>query len=275
MRLVQGVSGPDVVKLQQRLRLKPDGYFGPLTKQAVKDWQKANKLEATGEVDQITWNKLFDNIVDVELVAAAQISTKLDLDKLIGVVPEEVLHQLRTVSQANTINRVAHFVSQCMYESNRFKNKEENLNYSSSRLKQMFPKYFPGTLSEEYAHKPEKIGSRVYANRMGNGSEETGEGYKYRGRGYIQLTGKNNYTALQKEIGEDCVTNPDIVASKYPLFAAVSFFSKNNIWPLCDQATEQDVRAVTRKINGGLDGLEDRLSLFSYVLARLHYPNKL
>ena len=104
---------------------------------------------------------------------------------------------------------------------------QENLNYSADGLKKIFPKYFPGNLAEGYAKNPEKIASKVYGSRMGNGDETTKEGYKFRGRGFIQLTGKDNYTKFAKFIGEDTVGNPDLVATKYPLASAAFFFDSN------------------------------------------------
>ena len=115
----------------------------------------------------------------------------------------------------------------------------------------VFPKYFKGVDPAEYANNSVKIGNRVYANRMGNGDEASGDGYRFRGRGYIQLTGRNNYTSFSKFIGEDCVANPDLVATTYPLASAAFFFNSNNIWPVCDQGpSDATVRAVSIKVNG-------------------------
>jgi len=143
----------------------------------------------------------------------------LNLEKLKGHVPDSVIAQIPDTAAKFNITtplRLAHFLAQCAHESGNFKSISENLNYSADGLKKIFPKYFPGTLSESYARNPEKIASRVYGGRMGNGDETTKEGFKFRGRGFIQLTGKQNYTNFTKFIGEDCVANPDLVASKYP-----------------------------------------------------------
>lgn len=161
--------------------------------------------------------------------------------------------------------RLAHFLSQCAHESGNFKFLTENLNYSADGLLKIFPKYFKDkATADAYARKPEKIGSRVYANRMGNGDEVSGEGFKFRGRGYIQLTGKDNYKQFGAFVGEDLVANPDLVATKYPLTSAAFFFDKNKLWDICDKgATPEVVTLVTKRVNGGTHGLEDRLSKFN------------
>lgn len=161
--------------------------------------------------------------------------------------------------------RLSHFLSQCAHESGNFKFLTENLNYSADGLLKIFPKYFKDkATADAYARKPEKIGSRVYANRMGNGDEASGEGFKFRGRGYIQLTGKDNYKQFGTFIGEDLVANPDLVATKYPLTSAAFFFDKNKLWDICDKGdTPEVVTLVTKRVNGGTHGLEDRLSKFN------------
>jgi putative chitinase len=158
---------------------------------------------------------------------------------------------------------LAHFLAQCGHESGGFKATQENLNYSADGLKKIFPKYFPGNIAESYARNPEKIASKVYGGRMGNGGEETKEGYKFRGRGYIQLTGKENYTSFAKSIGEDTVANPDLVATKYALASAGWFFSKNGLNAIADKgADDATVTAVTKRVNGGTIGLPDRIKHF-------------
>jgi putative chitinase len=118
-------------------------------------------------------------------------------------------------------------------------------------------------LNESYARQPEKIAARVYASRMGNGDESSKEGFKFRGRGYIQLTGKANYTNFTKFIGEDCVSNPDLVATKYPLASAAFFFDSNKLWSICDKgADDATVTSVTKRVNGGTIGLADRIKHF-------------
>jgi putative chitinase len=187
--------------------------------------------------------------------------------KLRGHVPDSVITQIpETATKFNITNelRLAHFLAQCSHESNGFTVVFENLNYSADGLRKIFPKYFPEPLADSYARNPFKIGSRVYANRMGNGDEASGEGYKFRGRGYIQLTGKNNYTTFSKFIGEDTVANPDLVATKYPLASAAFFFNSNNIWAICDKGDSVDIiTAVTKAVNGGTIGLPDRIAHFN------------
>lgn len=155
-----------------------------------------------------------------------------------------------------TAIQLAHFAGQLSHESFDFKITSENLNYSAERLLQVFPKYFNEKNVILYARKPIRIANRVYANRMGN--VNIGDGYKFRGRGYIQLTGKNNYSAFSKFIGEDCVSNPDLVSQKYALESALWFFFENKIFTLCKDLSDESIKKVTKKINGGLNGFADR-----------------
>jgi putative chitinase len=196
------------------------------------------------------------------------------IKKLEGIIPEKVLEELPNVIERFNINttlRLAHFLSQCAHESANFKAVSENLNYSAQGLKRTFPKYFTGNLNESYARKPEKIASRVYGGRMGNGDESTKEGFKFRGRGYIQLTGKNNFKRFSDFIGEDVVVNPDLVATKYPLTSAGFFFYSNKLWSICDKgATDAVVTELTKRINGGANGLADRISKFKKFYSALN-----
>jgi putative chitinase len=270
MVLKVGSEGADVKKLQEKLGVEAIGKFGPKTEAAVKAWQKANGLKDDGIVGDATWSKLFGEAkpkaeVIKEDVVIAPVGS-LNIDKLKGHIPDTVLAQIpETAKKFNITNnlRLAHFLAQCGHESGNFKAVSENLNYSADGLKKIFGKYFPGNLNESYARKPEKIAARVYASRMGNGDEASGEGFKFRGRGYIQLTGKNNYTNFSKFIGEDCVTNPDLVATKYPLASAAFFFDSNKLWAICDKgADDATVTAVTKRVNGGTIGLPDRIKHF-------------
>jgi len=190
----------------------------------------------------------------------------MNLEKLKGHIPENVLSQIPNVMdtfQINTPLRLAHFLAQTGHESGGFKHTTENLNYSVDGLKKIFPKYFAQAgLAESYARKPELIASRVYGNRMGNGDEGSREGYKFRGRGYIQLTGKNNYTAFDKFVTEDIVSNPDLVATKYPLLSAAWFFHKNCLTKCDKGATVEVITSVTKCVNGGIIGLPDRIKHF-------------
>jgi putative chitinase len=160
--------------------------------------------------------------------------------------------------------RLSHFLSQCAHESGNFKFLKENLNYSADGLRKIFPKYFPTIeAANKYARQPEKIANKVYGNRMGNGDEASGDGFKFRGRGYIQLTGKDNYAAFDKFVDDDIMANPDLVATKYPLTSAAFFFHKNKLWEVCDRGHSDDVvTAVTKRVNGGTHGLADRQDKF-------------
>ena len=266
MLLKIGSTGEDVKKLQEKLGLKPDGEFGKNTEAAVKKWQKANELTDDGIVGDKSWSKLFE-ITKIITDDKVLTPNTLDISKLKGHIPDSVMVQLpETIKKFNITNnlRLAHFLSQCAHESGDFKAVSENLNYSSDGLKRIFTKYFPGNLSESYARQPEKIASRVYGGRMGNGDENTKEGYKFRGRGYIQLTGKDNYTKFDKTVDDDILGNPELVATKYPLASAAFFFNSNNLWSICDKgADEATVTAVTKRVNGGTIGLADRIKHFN------------
>ena len=264
MLLKIGSKGDEVKKLQTKLGLVADGSFGPATEKKVKEWQQTNGLSADGIVGESTWNKMFTNSVSESTKTV--VPENLNLEKLKGHIPDVVLSQIPDTAKKFNITtnlRLSHFLAQCSHESGNFKAVSENLNYNADGLKKIFPKYFPENLSESYARQPEKIASRVYGNRMGNGDESTKEGFKFRGRGYIQLTGKNNYVNFTKFIGEDCVSNPDLVATKYPLASAAFFFNNNKLWEICDRGTTDDVvTSVTKRVNGGTIGLINRLKHF-------------
>lgn len=272
MILKIGSAGEEVKRLQARLGLKPDGSFGPVTEAKVKEWQTSNALSPSGIVGDADWSVLFPGTSPSP--GPSTPAGGFMYDKLKGHIPDNVLNQIPETSLKFSITgslRLAHFLSQCSHESGGFASVYEKLNYSAERLVAVFPKYFPNDLSRTYANNPAKIAARLYANRMGNGDEASGDGYKFRGRGYIQLTGKNNYSNFAAFIGEDTVSNPDLVATKYPLASAGFFFNANNIWPVCDQgATEAVVAAVTRRVNGGTIGLPDRVQHFNefYSLLR-------
>jgi|694.fasta_scaffold05084_13 putative chitinase len=268
MLLKKGSKGDDVKKLQAKLGLAADGIFGAGTETKVKEWQASNGLGADGIVGDGTWSKMFGGetpaVIKEDVVIAK--AGPLNIDKLKGHIPDAVIAQIpETAAKFNITNnlRLAHFLAQCSHESGGFKAVSENLNYSADGLKKIFPKYFPGNLAESYARNPEKIASKVYGGRMGNGDETTKEGFKFRGRGYIQLTGKANYTNFAKFIGEDTVANPDLVATKYPLASAGFFFDSNKLWAICDKgADDATVTAVTKRVNGGTIGLVDRVKHF-------------
>lgn len=269
MILKKGSRGEEVKQLQAKLGLAADGIFGAGTEAKLKEWQQKNGLGADGIAGPATLSKL-GITSSPQLVKEDVIIPKggpIDLSKLKGHIPDAVITQIPTVMekfQINTPLRLAHFLAQCGHESGGFRAVQENLNYSADGLRRIFPKYFPGNLAESYARNPEKIASKVYGGRMGNGDETTKEGFKFRGRGYIQLTGKSNYTAFAKAIGEDTVSNPDLVATKYPLASAAWFFSKNGLNSIADRGADSaTVTAVTKRVNGGTIGLADRIKHFN------------
>jgi putative chitinase len=267
MVLKNGSKGNEVKALQEKLGLAADGDFGPGTEAKLKAWQTANGLTADGVAGPATLAKL--GIVESAAPAAAPTAipaSAFKLDKLKGHVPDAVIAQIPdTAAKFGITNvlRLAHFLSQCGHESGGFKAVNENLNYSADGLKKIFPKYFPGNISESYARNPEKIANKVYSSRMGNGDESSGDGWKYKGAGYIQLTGKSNYAAFDKFVEDDILGNPSLVATKYPLASAAFFFQSNGLWSICDKgADDSTVTAVTKRVNGGTIGLADRLKHF-------------
>jgi len=198
----------------------------------------------------------------------------------IGVVPDGDFGQKSAKAMVSflKLNPVAgsHFIGQCWHESGGFSVVEENLNYSQDGLLKIFGKYFTTTekkdldrsqgkatlkfLGSEYARKPEAIANVVYANRMGNGSIQSGDGYRFRGRGVIQLTGRNNYSDFSQRIGNPLIlVNPDLVAKDFALESAKFFFEKNNIFKACVDMKEETIEKVTVIINGGRNGIEDRI----------------
>jgi putative chitinase len=158
--------------------------------------------------------------------------------------------------------RAAHFFAQTAHETGGFKAFSENLNYSADGLNKIFPKYFKnaGRDAAPFARNPEKIANIVYASRMGNGDEASGDGWKFRGRGALQLTGKSNYEAFAKYLGHnEVLENPDLVATKYAFESAMFFFERNKLWAICDKGiNDAAILELTKRINGGTHGLEDR-----------------
>jgi putative chitinase len=191
----------------------------------------------------------------------------MNVDKLKGHVPDTVIAQIPDVLdkfEINTPLRLAHFLAQCGHESGNFTVTKENLSYSAARLQVIFKKYFTAESAAEYARKADKIANIVYANRMGNGNQASGEGYKFRGRGFIQLTGKDNYKAFDKTVEDDILANPELVSTKYPLLSAAWFFHKNGLNKIADEgATDVVVTKVTKRVNGGTIGLPDRIKHFN------------
>ena len=270
MILKKGDNNENVKLMQQKLGIEPAvTNFGPKTEAAVKEWQAKNGLVADGIVGPATWAKIMGESTPVPAAPIQPVAPVggLKLDKLRGHIPDAVIAMIPDTAakfQINTPLRLAHFLAQCGHESGGFRATQENLNYSAKGLNGIFKKYFPTEASAAaYARNPQKIANKVYGGRMGNGLEASGEGYKFRGRGYIQLTGKENYTAFGKAIGEDILANPDKVASTYALLSAAWFFSKNGLHKMADGgATDAVVTSITKRVNGGTIGLADRIKHF-------------
>ena len=269
MILKVGSKGEDVKKLQAKLGLGADGVFGSGTEAAVKKWQASNGLTADGIVGEGTWTKMFGTKQLITEPSTPIVNDgPLKLENLKGHIPDAVIAQIPETAKKFNITtplRLAHFLAQASHESAGFKAVQENLNYSADGLKKIFPKYFPGNLAEGYAKNPEKIASKVYGGRMGNGDETTKEGFKFRGRGFLQTTGKENYKKLGDFLGVNLIESPDLVATKYPLASAAFFFDSNKLWTICDKgADDATVTAVTKRVNGGTIGITHRLSEFKH-----------
>lgn len=199
--------------------------------------------------------------------------TQLTLEQLRQIIPRNpyvsywhhALEQLLPEYQIDTPQRMAAFLAQCAHESGGFSAIKENLNYRAATLRKIFPKYFPSDeLAAQFAGKPEAIANRVYANRMGNGDEASGDGYRYCGRGLIQLTGKDNYSwfAASLEIG------PEEASEYMETFegaaqSACWFWETNNLNQWADRG---DILTLTKRINGGTIGLEDRKKHYEHAL---------
>lgn len=288
--LQRNSSGPDVLALQQRLKdlgFDPngvDGHFGPGTEAAVRAFQQAKGLGVDGEVGPSTRAALqlgsagggeaAGTTANASGASTPANAGGLNLAGLSGKLPAAVIAQIPATAAEFGITtnlRLAHFLAQCALESTGFTATVENLNYSAQRIPKVFGKYFKNVDPAGYAHNPQKLGSRVYANRMGNGDEASGDGFNFRGRGYIQLTGKNNYASFSTFVGEDCVANPDLVATKYPLASAAFYFSSNNIWKICDRgADDATVRKVSTAVNGDPpNAVSERLQNFRKFMQAL------
>jgi len=198
------------------------------------------------------------------------------LQSKVGVNPDGVLggDTLKAIAKYYklTPEETAHFIGQCSHESGGLKVFEENLNYSGAGLVTTFNKYFPSLASTlSYERNPKRIANKVYANRMGNGNEESGDGWKYRGRGAIQLTGKSNYTKFFSEARKDpsSILNPDQVATTLAFDSAKFFFDENNLWEICKVVTDASILSLTKKVNGGTHGLQERKDLTRKFYAML------
>ena len=200
---------------------------------------------------------------------------KIDVQKFKKVFPNSVepdkfcnlLDNLLPAAGIDTKERVNMFLAQCGHESGGFSRFTEGLNYSAKGLRATFPKYFPDDATAiAYERQKEKIANRVYANRMGNGTESSGDGWKYRGRGMIMTTGKDNYTEFSKYSGIDAVNNPDLLSSDMSaaIKSAIWFWDKNGLNKFADA---KDILGATKKINGGTNGLEDRKKHYNELMA--------
>jgi len=168
--------------------------------------------------------------------------------------------------EITTVERVAAFIAQCAHESGGFSVLEENLNYKAATLSKLWPQRFPPGIAEQYAGNPEMIANKTYGGRMGNGAEDTGEGYKFRGRGLLQLTGKDNYTACSKALFQDnsLIEDPSVLLDPYyAIHSACWFWNKNKLNQYADSG---DFTTMTKKINGGTIGLEDRINHYTHAV---------
>lgn len=186
------------------------------------------------------------------------------LQAMAGISDQTVLDGINdTLSryQINTPLRMRHFFAQVLHESNNLHTLKENLNYSAKGLMKTFKKYFPTeALANQYARQPEKIANRVYGNRLGNGDEASGDGWKYRGRGALQVTGKSNYAKLSKDTKIDFVSHPEYLETPtYGTLSAGWYWNKNKINALADK---DNIRAITKSVNGGYNGLDSRVVIY-------------
>jgi putative chitinase len=186
------------------------------------------------------------------------------LNKLHNKIPIQVLNELGDVMKQFGITnsfRLTHFLAQVAHESGNFRYTRENLNYSTEGLLKVFPKYFDKNTAPLYARRPQAIANMVYNGRMGN-KLKSNDGWNFRGAGFLQLTGRTNFKAFSDFIGDPKIMDdPSLVATKYPLTSAAWFFEKRGLWAICDEGVDQNiVKKVTLKVNGGYNGIADRLS---------------
>ncbi len=198
-------------------------------------------------------------------------------EKLAQVIPgnpyvdhwHHALCEILPEYEINTIARVAAFLAQTAHESGGYKALKENLNYKAESLVRVFPKYFPNLdIAKQYAHNQEKIANRVYGNRMGNGDEASGDGFRYCGRGLIQLTGKDNYSWFAASLEMPVEDVPEYLATfEGAVQSACWFWETNNLNQWADKG---DILTLTKRINGGTIGLEDRIKHYNHALHVLH-----
>ena len=235
MLLKNGSTGDLVKQLQTKLGLTPDGAFGPGTEKAVKEWQAKNGLTADGLVGEQTMAKMGLTVIKEDVVIPP---SSFKLENLKGHIPESVIAQIPDTAAKFNITtplRLAHFLAQCAHESGGFK------------------------FITEFAS------GSAYEGRKDLGNTQPGDGVRFKGRGFIQLTGRANYSKFSTFCNEDCVANPELVATKYPMMSAAYFFNNNGLWAVCDKGDDDaTVTAVTKRVNGGTNGLADRLKHFKH-----------
>lgn len=184
----------------------------------------------------------------------------MNYQRVSEIVSSQLLKQIdEVISSFETPLELAHFLAQCHHESGGFTKTVENLNYSSARLLQVFPRHFNQDNVAVYARNPQRIANKVYGNRMGN--TKPNDGWDFRGRGYIQLTGRSNYELFEGETGNEVLENPALVSTEYPMKSAVWFWNRNKIGELCVDSTDKTITLVTKRINGGVNGLSHRKEL--------------
>lgn len=231
MILKIGSRGEQVKLLQEKIGATPDGDFGPGTETKLKAWQSANGLTADGIAGPATLGKM-----GIPPTATPVPPPTFRLENLRGHIPDSVIAQIPdTAAKFNITNvlRLTHFLSQCAHESG------------------------------NWVYRTEIASGQLYEGRRDLGNTQPGDGVRFKGRGYIQTTGRANYKRFSDFIGEDCVANPNLIADKYPMMSAAFFFNSNNLWTICDRgADDATVTALTRRVNGGLNGLQDRLRHF-------------
>jgi len=265
MLLKKGSTGDDVKKLQTKLGLTADGSFGSGTEAAVIKWQTNNGLTADGIVGDGTWGKMFGSIT--ESVVSNGV---LDLNKLKGKIPQSIFDILPDAFgkyQINTPLRASHFLGQIAHESGDFTIKTESMNYSTpSRIVEIWPSRFnlDGTGGKKNASgfikNQELLAETVYGGRMGNNNP--GDGFRFRGGGFLQLTGKEAYQGYGKYLGKSVEETADLLRSenKYAMDAACwEYVINKKLNPIADKGmTEEVIVEITKKINGGKIGLDDR-----------------
>lgn len=255
--LKQGDTSVKVKQLQLAIGLNNiTGYFGVETTNRIKHIQRDKNMIPTGTVS----DDLFKELVH---------TTDIKLNQLVNILPttivKELYASLNLIPEITAAN-IAHFISQCMVESSNFTRCVEDLRYSKEGLLKSFSKYFTPTEAHIYAGNEAKIANRIYANRVGNGNEHSGDGWKYKGRGYISLTFKDNYKEFSEYVKQPAImTSPDLVATQYPLESAIFFFTKNKLWELNAPANNHGVMIVREHVNGGTIGLSEAIKCFDKV----------